>query len=139
MKFRRTDFEDRLEINFIPLIDLLLVVVIFLVVTTSYGGFGELKINLPAGGASVSQRVNTVNVAITAEGDYQIGDRFLGQANFVTLRRVLAELISSKDVLIVINADRGTAHANVIKLLQASQSNGFTRITFATNLNELVK
>ena len=75
MNFRKKSKQDDLEINFIPLIDVLLVIIIFLVVSTTFSKFSELKINLPTAEANkVDKKVEKINISISANGDYAINE-----------------------------------------------------------------
>ncbi|MBT4182565.1 MAG: biopolymer transporter ExbD, partial [Nitrosomonadales bacterium] len=75
MNFRKKVKQDDLEINFIPLIDVLLVIIIFLVVSTTFSKFSELKINLPTAEANqVDKKVEKINISISANGDYAINE-----------------------------------------------------------------
>ena len=76
MDFRRGAQREEPEMNLVPMIDVLLVIVIFLVVTTTYSRYSELQINLPSAEANqVQERPNQINVAITANGQYVIDAR----------------------------------------------------------------
>jgi biopolymer transport protein ExbD len=73
MNFRRGRREDYPDINLIPFIDILLVIVIFLAVTTTYARFAELKINLPTSSAEQTPTPpKQINVAVAESGRYQI-------------------------------------------------------------------
>ena len=73
MKFRSAPFREEPEINFIPLIDVLLVILIFLMVTTTYSRFAELQINLPTADAGKPpERPSQIDVAVDAKGKYMI-------------------------------------------------------------------
>src|SRR5512134_181515 len=73
MRFRPRAFREEPEINFIPLIDVLLVILIFLMVTTTYSRFAELQINLPTADASkAAERPDQIDVAVDAQGKYLI-------------------------------------------------------------------
>ncbi|MGZ5146388.1 MAG: ExbD/TolR family protein, partial [Burkholderiales bacterium] len=73
MNFRPRAYREEPEINFIPLIDVLLVILIFLMVTTTYSRFSELQINLPTAEASKPpERVEQIDVAVDAKGTYSV-------------------------------------------------------------------
>ena len=100
MNFRKKSKQDDLEINFIPLIDVLLVIIIiFLVVSTTFSKFSELKINLPTAEANqVDKKVEKINISISANGDYAINEsplRVSAIDNIVTNLRNAAN--STKD------------------------------------------
>jgi biopolymer transport protein ExbD len=134
MNFRRGRREDYPEINLIPFIDILLVIVIFLAVTTTYARFAELKINLPT--SSAAQTPNPpkqIEVAVAEDGRYQIDSATLGDATVESLAVALkAAATGQAEAVIVINADARAAHQSVVNVMEAARQVGLTRITFAT-------
>lgn len=136
MNFRKKSKQDDLEINFIPLIDVLLVIIIFLVVSTTFSKFSELKINLPTAEANqVDKKVEKINISISANGDYAINESPLSAseiASIVTNLRNAAYTI--KDPVIIINADSDSPHQSVINVMEAARITGLTKITFSTKV-----
>jgi len=134
MDFRRGARREDPEINLIPMIDVLLVIVIFLVVTTTYSRYSELQINLPSAEANqVQERPNQINVAVTANGQYVIervamNVRDAGALS-VELKRAAR---GNPDPMIIINADATATHQSVINVMEAARLAGFGRITFTT-------
>ena len=134
MRFRPRAFREEPEINFIPLIDVLLVILIFLMVTTTYSRFAELQINLPSADAERTQdRPNQIDVAVDAQGRYSINRtpvNFAGPAAFsAELRRAAGDL---KDPVVVISADANASHQSVVRVMEAARSAGLQQITFTT-------
>ena len=134
MNFQRGRTREEPEINLIPMIDVLLVILIFMMVTTSYAKYSELQINLPqAGGETSTSQVKPINVSIDATEHYAINDnevRFTGvTALTASLKTAAGE---QTDPVIVINADAKTPHQAVINVMEAARQAGFARITFAT-------
>jgi biopolymer transport protein ExbD len=134
MRFRPRAFREEPEINFIPLIDVLLVILIFLMVTTTYSRFAELQINLPSADAAPPvDRSNQIDVAVDAQGHYAINRTpvaFAGPAAFsAELRRAAGDL---KDPVVVISADANSPHQSVINVMEASRIAGYGKITFTT-------
>jgi biopolymer transport protein ExbD len=132
--FRRGARREEPEMNLVPMIDVLLVIVIFLVVTTTYSRYSELQINLPSAEANqVQERPNQINVAVTANGQYVIERVPLGArepaALSVELKRAAR---GNPDPMIIINADANTTHQSVINVMEAARLAGFGRITFTT-------
>ena len=132
MNLRRIVHRDEPEINFIPLIDVLLVILIFLMVTTTYSRFAELKINLPTAEAPKSaERLDQIEVAVDNKGIYAINRTPIGAANreslVVELKRAAGTM---KDPIIVISADAEASHQSVIRVMEAAQSAGYGKITF---------
>ena len=134
MNFRRGRREDYPEINLIPFIDILLVIVIFLAVTTTYARFAELKINLPT--SSAAQTPNPpkqIEVAVAENGRYQIDGTALGEASINELAATLKKAAANRDdPVVVINADARAAHQSVVNVMEAARRVELTRITFAT-------
>ncbi len=133
MKFRMRATEEP-EINFIPLIDVLLVILIFLMITTTYSKYTELQINLPTADAEKQlERPNEINVGINAQARYMIN----GQAHtYRDTAGLSAELKSAaagkKDPVVVISADAQATHQSVIYVMQAAQMAGLGQVTFTT-------
>jgi len=134
MNFRRGRREDYPEINLIPFIDILLVIVIFLAVTTTYARFAELKINLPT--SSAAQTPNPpkqIEVAVAENGRYQIDSTAVGEASIDELAAALKKAAADRsEPVVVINADARAAHQSVVNVMEAARRVGLTRITFAT-------
>ncbi len=134
MRFRLRAFRDEPEINFIPLIDVLLVILIFLMVTTTYSRYAELKINLPSADAAKSeQRPEQIDVAVNAQGRYVVNRLpvdFRGpEALSQDLRRAAGDM---KEPVIVISADANAPHQSVIHVMEAARIAGYGKITFTT-------
>jgi biopolymer transport protein ExbD len=134
MRFRPRASRELPEINFIPLIDVLLVILIFLMVTTTYSRFAELQINLPTAEAErPPDRPNQIDVAVDAKGAYSIDRKPVGFANpgafSAELKRAAGD---NKDPVVVINADANAPHQSVINILEAARVAGYGRITFTT-------
>ena len=134
MKFRRGRAYDEPEINLIPLIDVLLVIIIFLMLTTTYAKFSGLEINLPTADASKqSEQPNEVNVAVTASGQILINKAPLPVADVKAIAEAMRRAAGDrKEPLIVINADAKATHQSVVDIMQAAQTAGYPRISFAT-------
>lgn len=134
MDFQRGRGHDEPEINLIPLIDVLLVIIIFLMLTTTYAKFSGLEINLPTADASQqNEEPNEVNVAVTATGQVLVNKVPLGATDVRSLGEALQRAAGDKkDPVIVINADAKATHQSVVDIMQAAQSVGYPRISFAT-------
>ena len=122
------------EINFIPLIDVLLVILIFLMVTTTYQRVAELQITLPEAEADAAkQRPREVNVGIDAQGRYVVDKTVFTFTNVGALADMLKRAAGdAKDPVIVINADDNATHQSVIHVMEAARQAGLVHITFAT-------
>ena len=132
MKFRPTPDEDP-EINLIPLIDVLLMALIFLIVTTSFSSESQLRIRLPEASAEAKENLPSVSVTIDAKGQYYLADQQLLNATPEVLRNALLRATGkNKDPVIIINADAKTPHEAVIRVMDTARRLGFTHLTFAT-------
>lgn len=130
----RSGTRDEPEINLIPFIDILLVVLIFLMLTTTYSKFTELQVNLPVADAQ-AQRENPreVIVAVSRDGRYSINKAVLEGAGVETLTRALAQAAQDhREVVVVISADAAASHQSVINVMDAARRAGLAQITFAT-------
>jgi biopolymer transport protein ExbD len=136
VNFRRGRAREEPEINFIPLIDLLLVILIFLMVTTTYSKFSELQINLPEASAEKSpDRPQVLNIGVDAAGKYAINNRpvaFNGVAGFANALKEAAAAENMKDPIIAIGADAAATHQAVVNVMEAARQVGYTKISFTT-------
>ena len=136
MKFRRRTHEEP-EINLIPFIDVLLVVLIFLMLSTTYSRYSELQINLPTADAErLKQRPDEILVSVTAEGRYLVNHKALEGRSVELLAAELraAPGASQAASVVVVSADAMAAHQSVINVLDAARRAGLPRLTFATQL-----
>ncbi len=139
MNFRRGRGKEDPEINLIPFIDVLLVILIFLMVTTTYSRFTELQITLPTADAEKAQeRPLQIEVGIDAQGRYKINAEavsFLDTATLASDLKKTADILSAgkvgTDPVIIINADRAATHQSVIDVLEAARIAGLGKVTFA--------
>ena len=134
MNFQRGRDHDVPEINLIPLIDVLLVIIIFLMLTTTYAKFSGLEINLPTADASKQpEQPNEVSVAVTASGQVLVNKSPLAATDVNAISEALRRAAGdSKDPVIVINADAKATHQSVVDIMQAAQTAGYPHISFAT-------
>lgn len=134
MDFRRGRQSEELEINLVPLIDVLLVIIIFLVVSATFSRLSELKISLPTAVANPEQNKPVViNVAIDAGGHTQINKVDVPKTTVAELTLALRKAATQgKDPTIVIAADAKTTHQSVINVMEAARQAGLSHITFAT-------
>jgi len=141
MNFRKGKSREEPEINLIPFIDVLLVILIFLMVTTTYSRFTELQITLPTADAEKAQeKPNQIDIGIDAQGRYKINNQavsFLDTATLAEdLRRASAALAEGStgaqaEPVVIINADRAATHQSVIDVLEAARLAGLAKVTFA--------
>jgi biopolymer transport protein ExbD len=134
MRLRSRSFREEPEINFIPLIDVLLVILIFLMVTTTYSRFAELQINLPTAEAErAPERPAQIDVAVDAKGNTSINRATVPSGNATALAEALKRAAGDmKDPVVVINADANASHQSVVRVMEAAQIAGYPKITFTT-------
>lgn len=144
MKFSRSSQEE-VTINLTPLIDIVFLLLIFFMVSTTFSKESQLRIRLPDASpdAEVEQRPSRLVVAITASGDYSIRgpNESTGHHLLSRERSVLAqEMAKAKakvaqgadDLVVVIRADRKTPHEAVVRAMDVARKLGLVRITFST-------
>lgn len=140
MRFSRPKASEP-EINLIPFIDVLLVVLIFLMLSTTYSKISELELNLPtANAAPQKEKINSLNIAITAEGKFSVQGVPMQTLDNESLVSRLKEASRGLDnPVVIISADAHTTHQSVIEALQAAQQSGLQQITFATQTENAPK
>jgi biopolymer transport protein ExbD len=133
MKFRRRGSEEP-EINLIPFIDVLLVILIFLMLSTTYSRFTELQITLPTADAEkLKERPGEVIVAVSAEGRYAINRQPVDGRTVELLTSALRAAAEGRnDAVVIVSADAATPHQAVINVMDAARRAGLPRLTFAS-------
>ncbi|MDR2992052.1 MAG: biopolymer transporter ExbD [Burkholderiaceae bacterium] len=130
MKFRPHPPEEP-EINLIPFIDVLLVILIFLMLTTTYSKFTELQLTLPTANADAAKdRPREVIIAISADGRYAVNQQQLDGRGVVALAAAL-HAAADKNSTVIISADAQATQQSVITALEAARREGLVHITFA--------
>ncbi len=121
------------EINLIPFIDVLLVVLIFLMLSTTYSKFTEMQVRLPVAD-SEAQRDNAkeVVVAVSAEGRYAVNKTVLTDRSVQALAEALNATAADKSAVVIISADANASHQSVITVMEAARRAGLMQVTFAT-------
>ncbi len=134
MNFRRGKGREDPEINLIPFIDVLLVILIFLMVTTTYSKFTELQIMLPTADAQkMPERPQEISVAISARGEYAVNNVRVSYHDPLTLANDLRQAAGTgNNPVVIIAADGDAPHQRVINVLEAARLAGLERLTFAT-------
>ena len=134
MNFQRGRQKEEPEINLVPMIDVLLVILIFLMITTTYSRFSELEINLPqASSEKSSDRPDVIDISVSATGSYTINRMTLEYQSAEQLREALRKAAGGRaDPVIVINADAEATHQSVITVMEAARLAGYNHITFTT-------
>ena len=133
MNFRHRR-SDEPEINLIPFIDVLLVVLIFVMLTTSYAKFTELKVNLPKANAQASKtHPKEIVVLVTSDGRYMVNQEMVDGRSVELLTASLSRSAGiAKDTVVIVTADAAATHQSVINVMDAARRAGLTQLTFAT-------
>jgi biopolymer transport protein ExbD len=134
MRIRDFRQDDTPEINMIPLIDVVLCLIIFFVITTTFDTRSVLKLELPrADGQPAETQSNALSVLVNADGRYFIGDREALRTDVESLKRTIAEVAGDdRDRSVLLRADARTPHQAVVIALDALGQLGFRRIAIAT-------
>ncbi len=133
MNFRKRRPEEP-EINLIPFIDVLLVVLIFLMLSTTYSKFTELQITLPVANADKARdRPHEIIVAVAADGRYAVNRKPVeGRSVELLTAELAAAAAGSTEMIVIVSADATAAHQSVINVMDAARRAGLARLTFAT-------
>jgi biopolymer transport protein ExbD len=133
MNFRPRRKEEP-EINLIPFIDVLLVILIFLMLTTTYSKFTELQLKLPVADADAQRDYpKEVIVGVTSDGKYSVKGVPVAGRSVEAVALALTEAAKAgKDSVIIISADAAAPHQSVITVMEAARRSGLMQITFAT-------
>jgi biopolymer transport protein ExbD len=133
LHFRRTRHEEP-EINLIPFIDVLLVILIFLMLSTTYSKFTEMQLRLPVADADAQRDYpREVIVAVSSDGTYAVNRKLIeGRGVEAVAAALLQGAKAGKDTVLIISADASARHQSVITVMEAARRAGLTQITFAT-------
>ncbi|HEX2649633.1 MAG TPA: biopolymer transporter ExbD [Burkholderiales bacterium] len=134
MNFQRGRYKEEPEINLVPLIDVMMVILIFLMITTTYSKYTELKINLPTAEAERQQeRPNEISVLVGAQGQYVINK---APVQYSSVEQLAAELRRAgeglREPIVIISADRVSNWQAVVRVMEAARVAGLSQITFTT-------
>ncbi len=130
----KPDRSDNIELNLTPLIDVVFLLLIFFMVSTTFEQQSKLKIDLPQAAASATERnKNSVVIGIDAKGQFFINDRQLVNTQLETLKTALLKTVGDdKDRQLVLRADAKTPHQSVVMAMDAAAQLGLTRLSIAT-------
>lgn len=133
MNFRNGSREEP-EINLIPFIDILLVVLIFLMLTTTYNKFAELQVSLPVADAEqLREAPKEIVVTVAQDGRYAVNRQLLeGQAVDTLVRAMTDAAAGQTNPVVIVSADAAATHQAVINVMDAARRSGLNQITFAT-------
>lgn len=134
MNLRPKRNDERVDVNLTPLIDVVFLLLIFFMVSTTFDRHAKLKVELPEASAKqVQQQQQSIVLSIDAKGNYFINDRQLVNTRLETLKIALQKtLADEKDVPLVLRADAKTPHQAVVRAMDAASQVGLTRLSIAT-------
>jgi len=136
MNFRGRDQSGEIEINLVPLIDVLLVMLIFLAATTSFAHFTRLKITLPEAAAE-QQESAPLEIAVSQDGHYALNGSLLDAGTTADIAQALTQAAQGKTApLLVINADAQATHQSVVNVMEAARQAGIERVNFAAQSSQ---
>lgn len=125
---------DEPEINLIPFIDVLLVILIFLMLTTTYSKFTELQLTLPVADAEQQRdHPREVIVAVASDGRYAVNKSTVeGKSVDAVAQALRSAATAGASTVVIISADAMSPHQSVVTVMEAARRVGLTQITFAT-------
>ncbi len=138
MNFQRGRYKEEPEINLVPLIDVMMVILIFLMISTTYSKYTELQINLPTADADRQpERSNEVTVLVDTRGQYIINK---APVSYSSVEQLAGELRKAgaglREPIIIITADRESNWQAVVRVMEASRLAGMPQITFTTQASK---
>ena len=141
MNFQRGQKKEEPEINLVPMIDVLLVILIFLVITTTYSKLSELEITLPQAATVETDHAEdtskVIDVSVSATGDYTINLVPIKFASIENLREALQSAAKNQEnPIIIISADAKATHQSVITVMEAARLAGYNQVTFTTEMTD---
>jgi biopolymer transport protein ExbD len=134
MNFRRIREREEIDINLIPLIDILIVVLIFLFLTTTYSKYAELQINLPEAAAErAADKPQTLNVAVDSAGKYAINGVATPFGSTQAFAQAMREAANgAREPVVAISADAAAKHQDVLNVMESARLAGYNHISFTT-------
>lgn len=132
MKFRRSTAPEP-EINLIPFIDVLLVVLIFLMLSTTYSKFTEMELNLPvANAAPQKERPKEIVVSVSADGQFSVNHVLVNGRDVQSISNALVLATQNVNIpMVVVSADAQSTHQSVMMVMEAARRNQLNQLTFA--------
>ncbi|MCE2858840.1 MAG: biopolymer transporter ExbD [Oxalobacteraceae bacterium] len=136
MNFRQQARRDQPEINLIAFIDVLLVILIFLMISTSFSRVTGLAVRLPTVSAEASTPPKSLHIAVDAEGGFALNGRRVAARDAASLAQELRRLAAGDATQIVdIHADAQATHQSVVSVMEAARLAGLSQVTFSAQSN----
>ncbi len=125
---------DELELNLTPLIDVVFLLLIFFMVSTTFEKTARLKVDLPQASAEAEQQpAEKIILGIDVQGRYYINDRQLVNTQLKTLKMALSKVAGdNREMPVVLRADAKTPHQAVVTAMDAASQVGLTRLSIST-------
>jgi len=138
MKLRQTSSEDEPAVNLTPLIDVVFILLIFFMVSTTFQRESEIKIELPeASSEPVEEKEDVLEIVIDIEGHYFIGEQQVVNTELETLKIAIQKFLGEQSEMpVVIRADRSTPYEAVVRAMDATAQLGLLQMSLATNQPE---
>lgn len=130
MNFRRKSWHDEPDINLIPLIDVLLVILIFLAASTSFNRMQQFDVTLPKAQAEAPD-LQALGIAVSREGLYALNGQIISNDQVSDVASALLQARQSPEQALVINADAQSPHESVMRILEAARQAGIEKVHFA--------
>ncbi len=130
----RSERRDEVDLDITPLIDVVFLLLIFFMVSTTFEHNSEINITLPSSSKGVTEKKpNAVNVSLDAQGKIYINGEVISNGQIETIKMALSDaLVGLKEPPIIINADSNATHQSVVRIMDAASQLGLVKITFAT-------
>ena len=136
MNFRAPRERDA-DINLTPLIDVVFLLLIFFMVSTTFVKESEIDLTLPEASAEVKETAaEQIDVAIDRDGTVYINEKALLNNRVDTLRKALGDAADGNDPVVIISADARASHQSVVDIMDAARQAGLFRVTFPTRVRE---
>ena len=138
MNLQPRENDDDVEINITPLIDVVFLLLIFFMVSTTFIHKSQINLNLPQASEDIVEvEIEKVRVAVDRDGRYYINDRALVNTQMTTLKQGLSDATGTlHDPVIIVSADADATHQAVIQVLDAARQLDLVRITFVTEIKD---
>ena len=138
MKLRQTSSEDEPAVNLTPLIDVVFILLIFFMVSTTFQRESEIKIELPeASSEPVEEKDDVLEIVIDIEGHYFIDEQQVVNTELETLKTAIQKFLGEQtEMPVVIRADRNTPYESVVRAMDATAQLGLVQMSLATNQPE---
>ena len=136
MKFTRRQLNDDIHINLTPMIDCLLFILIFLLLSTSFNQYSRMNLTLPdAQGVPSKPYEHKIEVVVDAKGQYTLNGQMLTGQQSSDLNHAIQQIANQRrDLMFIIAADAKASHQDVIRVMDVAGQLGFVNINISTKV-----